>query len=176
MGVIRKIADRIELYDPRTGERFFHYDETANEISADKPLNAGSVNTNDATITQSLKGDGLTVSSDGTTPTEILRHESGGATIFEERSAVTVAGDNTAQPVLQTSGESGYFVASGDLVSGSGNRFTDIIIVSAATITVVQKNGQVSAPTRSYSGRLDISIDDAGNDYNIAAASMGVSP
>lgn len=50
MGVIRKIADRIELYDPRTGERFFHYDETSDEISADKPLNAGSVNTDRASI------------------------------------------------------------------------------------------------------------------------------
>lgn len=38
MGIIRKLSDKIELYDPTTGESFLHYDESNDEVVSDKPL------------------------------------------------------------------------------------------------------------------------------------------
>lgn len=40
MSIIRKLTDKIELYDPRTGEPFLHYDENNDKVVADKPLEA----------------------------------------------------------------------------------------------------------------------------------------
>ncbi len=36
MGIIRKLTDKIELYNPQTGDGFLHYDENNEEVVSDK--------------------------------------------------------------------------------------------------------------------------------------------
>jgi hypothetical protein len=50
MGIIRKLTDKIELYNPKTGEGFLHYDENNDKVVSNKPVDAPSVSTETAKI------------------------------------------------------------------------------------------------------------------------------
>jgi len=136
-------------------------------------LDANLVQAGEATVKDSLTGESLILSSDASTPTSDLIYNNNQASVTNKQTALNVTADNTAQTILSSSEDTGYFFVAGNEV-GTNKRFTDIVLVAAGSLSVVQKNGQGNAPPRSYSGRLDIAIDDSSNEYNVACVSIGV--
>ena len=144
---------------------------TLNNVDA---LNSNSVNTGGLTVTDDLT---LTTTGDISPPgKEIFEAESNAGGGLIRLSALQLEGDNSATQIIDGR-RGGLIIIDGNVDEDITVAFTDILVISSVTeFGVISSEERNNPGARAYSesgGFLEISIDDAGTNYNVRAEFIG---
>jgi hypothetical protein len=143
-------------------------------------VNAYSVNTDNATVNQSIDATGLNLSNDPLNPTIPFTFVGSDARTVRRHNDETVQGDNSATIIATTNPSevgaiAGYFFVYGR-EQGSFDGFFDLVSIVNNRNPKTHLQNSRGTVTRTYSedgsGRLEIAIDDGGNTYDISVQTI----
>ncbi|TKX52881.1 hypothetical protein EXE43_20090 [Halorubrum sp. SS5] len=184
MGVFRDIGNKIQLYNPLTGEAFFSYDKQNDKLDAEgKDLdNVGSLSTDeidskDATIRNS-KYIRENVE-DGSTAVIQEVKDSGGTVTQDSRTQMTNNVDTNATTILTVDNEPIALLCVVYGKDGSSNRFNDLVFATRnSPPDVISSNDDLGTPaSRTYSNDGDeIQLAMGSGTYTVGVSGYGVSP
>jgi len=154
------------------------------DLTVPGTLNAGSVQTDETTINDSLTASGLTLSGDPTNATIILDYLSSQHNSTLATSEDTVAGDNTATiianlaPAASNNTDSFYTWIMGRKQGGAASFIDEVTLVGNDGLGAVNHQDSRNTVSRSYGSAvsgtgISLAIDDTGETYDVGVIMLG---